>query len=108
MSINDFGSHPGFFLHLNHDVKSMHPLGFSYYPDGAHNDKDELEPGITPPDSSSRCTEDLTCPTPKYYLNQEFLGSDSDSENFGLDDYEPKFFHPLTEWIGKSSSDKKH
>jgi hypothetical protein len=84
----------------------MHPLGFAYYPDGAHDDKEELEPGITPPDSSSNCTEDLTCPAPKYHLNDEFLGSDIESENFGLDEYETKFFHPLIEWIGESLCNK--
>ena len=78
----------------------MHPLGFAYYPDGAHADQDELEPGIAPPESSSTCDADLTCPSPMYFLNQEYLGDEIDLENFGLDDYEPKFFHPLTEWIG--------
>jgi hypothetical protein len=91
---------------------SMHPLGFAYYPDGAHDDKDELEPGIVPPGSSSTCDADMTCPAPMYFLGDEYLGSytniatiersstNYDAENFGLDDYEPKFFHPLTEWIG--------
>ncbi|KAL3786644.1 hypothetical protein HJC23_006840 [Cyclotella cryptica] len=89
----------------------MHPLGFAYYPDGAHDDKDELEPGIVPPGSTSTCNADFTCPAPMYFLGEEYLGSytnidaierssDYDAENFGLDDYEPKFFHPLTQWIG--------
>ncbi|KAL7517942.1 hypothetical protein ACHAWX_002815 [Stephanocyclus meneghinianus] len=89
----------------------MHPLGFAYFPDGAHDDKDELEPGIVPPGSSSTCDVDFTCPAPMYFLGDEYLGSytnidaierssDYDAENFGLDDYEPKFFHPITEWIG--------
>jgi hypothetical protein len=89
----------------------MHPLGFAYFPDGAHDDKNELEPGIVPPGSSSTCDTDFTCPAPMYFLGDEYLGSytnidaverssDYDAENFGLDDYEPKFFHPITEWIG--------
>merc|ERR1719471_1529137 len=32
----------------SHKTNHMHPLGFAYYPGGAHNDKDELEPGIKP------------------------------------------------------------
>lgn len=78
----------------------MHPLGFAYYPDGAHDNKDELEPGIVPPGSSSACDANMTCPSPLYFLNDEFLGNNESLGNFGLDDYEPKFFHPLTEWIG--------
>jgi hypothetical protein len=72
---------------------------------------DELEPGIVPPGSSSTCDADLTCPAPMYFLGDQYLGSytniDSvekgknyDGENFGLDVYEPLFFHPLPEWIG--------
>lgn len=91
---------------------SMHPLGFAYYPDGAHAGKNELEPSILPPGSSSSCDTELTCPAPMYFLNEQYLGiysnnatiekssSTNDFSNFGLDDYEPKFFHPITEWIG--------
>jgi hypothetical protein len=91
----------------------MHPLGFSYYPDGAHANADELEPTIVPPGSSSTCDTDSSCPAPMYHMNEEYLGSysnnvnissehisDNASEDFGLDNYEPMFFHPLTEWIG--------
>jgi hypothetical protein len=39
-----------------------HPLGFAYYPDGAHDGKDELESGIPPPGSSSTCDVNLSCP----------------------------------------------
>ena len=88
-----------------------HPLGFAYYPDGAHDDVDELEPGIVPPGSSSLCNEDMTCPAPMYFLGDGYLGTYSNDaslvtpettgeDNFGLDDYEPKFFHPLPEWVG--------
>eukprot|EP01082_Thalassiosira_pseudonana_P015694 g13693.t1.1.5e17418b g13693 g13693.t1 contig9:213159-214342(-) len=91
----------------------MHPLGFAYYPDGAHANADELEPTIVPPGSSSTCDTDSSCPAPMYHMNEEYLGSysnnvnissgqisDNASEDFGLDNYEPMFFHPLTEWIG--------
>ena len=45
-----------------------------------------------------------------YYVDGEYKGSYSNNEglkaltsgedNFGLDDYEPMFFHPLPEWVG--------
>merc|ERR1719343_682676 len=84
-----------------------HPLGFAYFPDGAHADADELEPGIIPPGSSSTCGANMSCPAPMYYIGDEYKGSysnnpdlasvTSDDDNFGLDDYEPLFFHPLPE-----------
>lgn len=85
----------------------MHPLGFAYFPDGAHADVDELEPGIVPPGSNSLCGDTHTCPAPMYYMDGTYLGTYSPSallksdaqENFGLDDYEPKFFHPIPQWI---------
>eukprot|EP00986_Skeletonema_menzelii_P021049 scaffold33005_cov177-Skeletonema_menzelii.AAC.5 len=87
-----------------------HPLGFAYFPDGAHADADELEPGIVPPGSSSQCDKNMTCAAPMYYVDGEYKGSYSNNEglkaltggedNFGLDDYEPLFFHPLPEWVG--------
>jgi len=85
-----------------------HPLGFAYYPDGAHDDVDELEPGITPPGSASACAADNTCPAPMYMLNGEYLGKYSNNEDvapittgeddFGLDVYEPDFFIPIETW----------
>ena len=85
--------------------RSYHPLGFAYFPDGAHADADELEPGIVPPGSSSACGADLSCPAPMYFIGDKYKGSysnnpdlvsvTSDEDNFGLDDYEPLFFHPL-------------
>mmetsp|Transcript_7741 Transcript_7741/g.22749 ORF Transcript_7741/g.22749 Transcript_7741/m.22749 type:complete len:451 (-) Transcript_7741:277-1629(-) len=85
-----------------------HPLGFAYFPDGAHADVDELEPGIIPPGSSSVCGDDMSCPAPMYFEDGKYLGEysndasvapvSSDAENFGLDDYEPKFFHPIPQW----------
>lgn len=87
-----------------------HPLGMAYYPDGAHADADELEPGIAPPGSMSTCAFDMTCPAPMYYIDDGYKGTYSnnvdlvdvttDDENFGLDDYEPLFFHPLPDWLG--------
>jgi hypothetical protein len=85
-----------------------HPLGFAYFADGAHADVDELEPGIAPPGSDSTCGTDMSCPAPMYLKNEEYLGTYSNDasvspittgeDNFGLDDYEPLFFHPLPEW----------
>ena len=67
----------------------FHPMGFSYFPDGAHADKDELEPTIT--QTGSNCAETFSCPTPRYFKNGVFLG-EVGTENFGLDNYEPDFF----------------
>jgi hypothetical protein len=85
-----------------------HPMGFSYFADGAHAELDELEPGIPPPGSGSSCDEGMTCPAPMYFLGDTYLGTYSniaevlaptkDEDNFGLDDYEPLFFRPITEW----------
>lgn len=84
-----------------------HPIGFAYEADGAHADVDELEPGISR--GTSDCASDLQCPAPMYFLNGNYLGEYSNipevlnntgSENFGLDDYEPLFFHPLADWVG--------
>ena len=66
-----------------------HPLGFAYYPDGAHKDVDELEPGIS--QSGSTCVDDNTCQAPMYYKNGAYVGGDYDNvagaggEDFGLD-----------------------
>lgn len=91
-----------------------HPIGFAYYADGAHDDQDELEPGILPPGSTSGCDEDATCPAPMYFVSDKYVGSYSNNPatgvnkttndgNFGLDDYEPLFFHPLLDWVGYGS-----
>ena len=112
-------------------------MGFAYYPDGAHDDKDELEPGIVPPGSSSTCDATNSCPAPMYHENGVYLGQysnlptlasdttidagsagnvgdttitieqvvadeeggDDAAADFGLDYYEPKFFHPLGDWL---------
>jgi hypothetical protein len=86
-----------------------HPLGFAYFPDGAHDGKDELEPGIVPPGSASTCGEDMSCPAPMYLRNGGYLGDYSNlnstektqnKTDFGLDHYEPLFFHPIGDWLG--------
>jgi hypothetical protein len=91
-------------------------MGFAYYPDGAHDDKDELEPSIVPPGSSSTCGDTNKCPAPMYFRDGSYLGNytnlpsidepiavtrqnDLESDDFGLDHYEPLFFHPLGDWL---------
>jgi hypothetical protein len=78
-----------------------HPLGFAYFPDGAHDGVDELEPGIGL-GTDMACVKSLTCPAPMYFLNGNFLGNYSNiaevapvstgAADFGLDAYEPLFF----------------
>ena len=69
-----------------------------------------MEPSIVPPGSLSECDKNMTCAAPMYFVDGEYKGSYSNNEdliavtsgedNFGLDDYEPLFFHPLPEWVG--------
>jgi hypothetical protein len=50
----------------------------------------------------------MTCPAPMYFESGNYLGTYSNDEsvaplsigedNFGLDDYEPKFFYPIPAW----------
>jgi hypothetical protein len=79
-----------------------HPLGFAYGPDGAHDEQDELEKGISRTNSSS-CAANFTCPAPQYKLNGTFLGDVNKPEDFGLDEYEPRFFLPLLDWIDQGT-----
>jgi len=99
---------------IQHNVTNyMHPLGFAYFPDGAHAELDELEPGIVPPGSSSTCAEDLSCPAPMYMLNGAPIGEYSNNPitgnvttslaDFGLDAYEPDFFLRFTDWVAKGA-----
>jgi uncharacterized protein (DUF305 family) len=79
-----------------------HPLGFAYFADGAHNDVDELEPGIT--QTSDSCASTNQCDAPKYYSGTTYLGAyDQDTANndgdFGLDVYEPEFFLARDDWL---------
>ena len=96
---------------LQSDITNFyHPLGLAYYPDGAHDDVDELEPGIVPPGSSSTCGNNMSCPAPMYFVNGTYAGkySNNDSitnptaneDDFGLHAYEPLFFHPIGDWKG--------
>jgi len=91
----------------------MHPLGFAYYPGGAHNEKDELEPGLKPMNSVSTCADTLSCPAPMYMIDGKYVGIYSNNdiykeptgdEDFGLDVIEPMFFHPLLQWLEKKWS----
>ena len=88
-----------------------HPLGFAYYPDGAHKDVDELEPGIS--QSGSTCVGDNTCQAPMYYKNGAYVGGDYDNvagaggEDFGLDAYEPEFFFERADWIDAGTYEVK-
>jgi hypothetical protein len=72
-----------------------HPIGFAYEPDGALANKDELEPIIS--QTGSDCVEENSCPSPKYMLDGVFLGV-TETEDFGLDVYEPGFFASPAEW----------
>jgi hypothetical protein len=95
---------------IQQDISNyMHPIGFAYEPDGAHDDKPELEPGIFPSDTSGTgCTMNATCPAPMYFVDGNYVGTYSniaeiknvttDDENFGLDDYEPLFFRNPVDW----------
>jgi len=85
-----------------------HPLGFAYYADGAHDDVDELEPGIDPT-ASTGCADTNTCPAPMYLNSGNYLGKYSNiaeitpitgDEDFGLDVYEPQFFANPIDWSG--------
>lgn len=79
------------YIFVQEDISNYyHPLGFAYFADGAHDDKDEIEDVVVPPGSSSTCDTDASCPSPRYFI---------DKENVGLDGYEPKFFHSPGEWI---------
>merc|ERR1712161_89326 len=94
-----------------------HPLGFAYGADGALDDQPELEPGICPgtvkgeeDTTECDCKETGLCPAPMYYTGNNYLGAYSnnpylapingESDDFGLDAYEPQFFYPLLQWKG--------
>jgi hypothetical protein len=82
----------------------FHPLGFAYFPDGAHSGVDELEPGIS--QSGGSCADDNTCQAPRYFVNGEFVGGSYDNsvspavggDDFGLDVYEPMFQLGKGDW----------
>merc|ERR1719271_803989 len=90
-----------------------HPLGFAYFVDGAHNEVDELEPGIT--QTGDACAGTNTCQEPMYYKNGVFAGAagydntlatPTGGEDFGLDAYEPEFFHRKSDWTATTYSVK--
>lgn len=93
----------------------QHPLGFAYFPDGAHADLNELEPAVSGVDTAE-CVATSTCPAPMYMKNNVYLGSYSnnaevlpvttDETDFGLDAYEPEFFYPVEEWSASMYSIK--
>jgi hypothetical protein len=95
----------------------FHPLGFAYFADGAHDEKDELEPGIAPPGTNSSCAETLSCDAPMYFVNGTYVGTYSNipeifdvtqgEDNFGLGDYEPRFFWSFTEWLEQGSEEER-
>jgi hypothetical protein len=76
----------------------MHPLGFAYDPDGAHEGNDELEPGITR--GTTGCETSNGCQKPMYYQGNVYmyLADTADAEDFGLDAYEPKFKNTQDDW----------
>jgi hypothetical protein len=87
----------------------MHPLGFAYFPDGAHDNKPELEPGVVPGGSQTGgCAANMTCPSPMYHRNDKYVGIYSNNPalknattaegDFGLDQYEPLFLRDPVEW----------
>jgi len=86
-----------------------HPMGFAWYVDGAHVDADELEPTIAPPNAPSgySCVSTwagappyLDCPAPRYQLDgAPITPASAFGEDFGLDDYEPRFFYPFADWV---------
>ena len=74
-----------------------HLIGFAYEADGAHVGVDELEPVNVPPGTNSGCDADNSCPTPLYFIDDRFMG-EAGTDNFGLDEVEPLFFHPVADW----------
>jgi hypothetical protein len=96
------------------DTNWMHPLGFAYLADGAHEGVDELEPGL-PEDRA--CSATNSCEAPMYFVNGEYVGKYSNiagdgltvtgDEDFGLDVYEPDFFLDRGEWKEKGPYEVK-
>ena len=65
--------------------------------------------GIAPPGMNTTCADTLSCPAPMYFMGGVYQGEysnnaavapipDDPSDNFGLDEVEPRFFHPLGDW----------
>lgn len=99
----------------NDDSNWLHPLGFAYEPDGAHEGVDELEAGIDrSADGVKDCGPSNTCQAPEYYFDGTFHGAvnpdtgepepvvypvSGNDGNFGLDIYEPRFAISRGDWI---------
>ena len=92
---------------IQHDKSNwFHPLGVAYFPDGAHEGVDELEPGISKSTTTPSCTATSTCQAPRYFKNGVFLGTTFDNTatppaggaDFGLDVYEPLFQGDYVDW----------
>ena len=62
-------------------------------------------------DPEQPCVKSQTCPAPTYYIDGVYpggyvqpnntsvdVGSNTNQEDFGLDDYEPTFFYPASDW----------
>lgn len=77
-----------------------HPMGFAYFPDGAHDNVDELEPTISKSPTNTSCIETSSCPRPRYFRDKMFLGAPMDPNDFGLDVYEPEFTRSIVDWSG--------
>ena len=116
MSVNPFAGEVGYYEFAGHEGPSpdievkigetytfdqsdpsnwYHPVGFAYYPDGAHgadwggDERDEVE-GLGE-------------------LQYKIDGSNptcADAGDTGLDCYEPEFFYPRADWLGKTYSAK--
>mmetsp|Transcript_16978 Transcript_16978/g.25444 ORF Transcript_16978/g.25444 Transcript_16978/m.25444 type:complete len:369 (-) Transcript_16978:212-1318(-) len=77
----------------------FHPLGFAYFADGAHVGVDELEPGLSPDTPGAACVNNKSCQHPEYFVGNHSLGSTTDTEDFGLDVYEPWFQRSQEDWL---------
>jgi hypothetical protein len=92
-----------------HVSNYFHPMGFAYYADGTRKSADLLDPGYSPT-AGNVCPHFGNCSAPIYLQERKNLGRynnipelgplTSDEDDTGLDTYEQKFFHPITEWVG--------
>jgi hypothetical protein len=96
----------------------MHPLTFSYFPDGHHVGGDLLDPatagqsttGVVSRNGEENCSQNMTCPSPMYMLNNGYLGKYSNipeikpvtinEDHNGINIYESMFFKKMAQWTG--------
>ena len=66
---------------------------------GALADQPELEPASSK-DGTAGCVAEKSCDSPLYYKGESFLGQTPlpETEDFGLDVYEPLFARPIERW----------